>query len=188
MVAFEDASGLRAGQRGDEVRQFHFGGLHGRLLRDSFVQLANRVDRYACACRVQLQERKLVDAEEARAFVRGLAVQRRRVLRGKASFVLPADLPSLVSSTMIPESDELLADVVGALEIAAALGGVALLDQGFDCSAAQARLARRRSRDCASFSSSSSASTARMRVEFLHGGDGARSVLLAESRRGPWRC
>src|SRR5271155_617945 len=52
----------------------------------------------------QMEEEDLIDAEEIRALVRGLAMQRQDVFRGNLHLYFQRTLPSFVSSTMIPES------------------------------------------------------------------------------------
>src|ERR1700735_5935575 len=52
----------------------------------------------------QMEEKDLIDAEEIRALVRGLAVERQDVFRGNLHLYFQRTEPSFVSSTMIPES------------------------------------------------------------------------------------
>src|SRR6202046_3933994 len=52
----------------------------------------------------QMEEKDLIDAEEIRALVRGLAVERKHVFGGNLHCYFHRREPSFVSSTMIPES------------------------------------------------------------------------------------
>ena len=123
----------------------------------------------------------LVDAEEARALERGLAVKRKRVLCGEAHLYFQRTVPSFVSSTMIPESASCWRMASARLKSRRRLGGVAFFDQRVDLFGGRCAASAGPKPSLRELFVVIIGKHGENRVEFLHGGERARRVLLQES-------
>ena len=187
---------LGPGRARDQMRQISIpaicivlNDLH-RFLREWNFDSERRTGyRRHASRRIELEEKDLIYAEEVRALMGGLAMQRHGRVFEEMSFVFPANPAVFRIFKNDTRIGELLADFVGMLEIAASFSRRCALRSGPRLGfGGHARLAAARSRACASLSSSSSIKHREDRVEFFHGGDQRGARPAAGIRRGPWRC
>ena len=128
-----------------------------------------------------MEEEDLIYAEEVRALVRGLAMERKVVFGGNFHFRLLLVLPADTAVSSILDYDtrfrKLLAYLIAALEVAALLGLDTLFHQSFDLCDGHSLLTRAKTQ-FAEFFVVIIDEDGEDLINFLHRGQDARGILL----------
>src|SRR5580700_10019755 len=182
MVALDEFLGFGAGQFGDEVRQLriNFAVRHMHyILQKRILKSARRPVPAGGKLKTKVGGAYLINAVEIRALVRGLAMQREIEFCGDAHLYFQRTVPSRVSSTMIPEfrsSWRISSERLKSRRFLAALRSA----MSWSIFSGVRRGGPEPKPSSRSFSSSSSARTARIASNFFHGGKDDGRVLLQE--------